>query len=145
MSRPLFLSAFGAVYACAFISYWLQFDGLYAADGLLPAAIHHEQVSQRLGQSTTLARINQHPSLLWLLGKDDDIDVAMELIAAIGIMCALLATAGVHHGALFLAMFAAYTTLYAAGQTFLSFQWDLFLLETGACAILYANELLLVD
>ena len=27
---------------------------------------------------------------------------------------------------------------YSLGQTFLSFQWDIFLLETGAAAVLYA-------
>ena len=138
-ARPLFLRAFAAVYACAFVSYWLQFDGLFGADGLLPAAKHHEHIAARVGSGVGLReRLRTHPSALWLLREHDDADVAMELCAVIGTLCAMLAIAGLHHGSLFALMFFAYLTLFSGGQTFLSFQWDLFLLETGAAAILYA-------
>ena len=36
------------------------------------------------------------------------------------------------------ALWALYLSLTVAGQTFLSFQWDVLLLETGLLAVLYA-------
>ena len=36
--RSLYLSGMGAVYVCAFVSYWLQYPGLLGASGLLRAA-----------------------------------------------------------------------------------------------------------
>ena len=137
-ARPLFLRSFAAVYACAFVSYWLQFEGLFGADGLLPAAKHHEQIAARGSGAGVRERVRAHPSALWLLREHDDVDVAMELCAVLGTLSAMLAVGGLHHGSLFLVMFCAYLTLFSGGQTFLSFQWDLFLLETGAAAILYA-------
>ncbi|KAH8057189.1 hypothetical protein JL722_6832 [Aureococcus anophagefferens] len=45
---------------------------------------------------------------------------------------------GLHHGALFAALFLGYLTLFVASQTWLGFQWDIFLLETGFWTALYA-------
>ena len=137
-ARSAFLSAFAACYTCAFISYYLQYEGLYGEDGLLPVASHHQKVSARLSGEPLKQQVGAHPSLLWLIRADDDTDVAMEAITMLGILCSMLATAGIHNALLFAAMFACYSTLFASGQTFLSFQWDLFLLETGAMTILYA-------
>lgn len=137
-ARPLFLAGLAAVYSCAFISYYLQFEGLFGIDGLMPAGLHHRKVAERLGGRPLQDKLRAHPSLLWLLRKDDDIDVALELVSVVGIVCSFLGVAGANHGALFLIMFSCYLTLFSCGQTFLSFQWDLFLLETGALAILYA-------
>jgi len=35
----LFLRGFGAVYVCAFMSYWLQYPGLFGDDGLGPTEV----------------------------------------------------------------------------------------------------------
>ena len=136
--RSAFLSAFSAVYTCAFVSYWLQFEGLYGADGLLPVSLHHTRVSERLGSASPRDKASSHPSLLWLLRADDDVDTFVEGLTLLGIILATLSIAGLHHGSLYLAMFVIYLTLFVEGQTFLSFQWDLFLLETGALTVLYA-------
>ena len=137
-ARPAFLSAFAAVYACAFISYWLQYDGLYSAEGLLPVKSHFTAMAKRIGPRSMREKMDAHPTLLWFLGGDDDIDITMEGLSLLGLLCAMLAVAGLHHGSLFLVMFCAYLSLFTGGQTFLSFQWDLFLLESGAATILYA-------
>jgi hypothetical protein len=136
-ARPLFLSSFGAIWVCAFVSYWLQFEGLYGADGLAPAGAYYKSIAKRIGATSLTEQLRAHPSLLWLLGSDD-LDVALEATALCGLLCAMLLTAGVHHGALLLGILVTYSTLFASGGTFLSFQWDLFLFETTACALVYA-------
>ena len=52
----------------------------------------------------------------------------------------MAATAGLHHGSVFFTMFICYLTLFSSGQVFLSFQWDLFILETGALSVLCAHR-----
>jgi hypothetical protein len=39
LARRLFLSFLGGIYTVAFVSYWMQFDGLLGSDGLLPVNI----------------------------------------------------------------------------------------------------------
>ncbi len=50
----------------------------------------------------------------------------------------LLALAGIAPTLLFVLLWVAYLSLTIAGQTFLSFQWDVLLLEAGLLACLYA-------
>lgn len=137
-ARTLFLSSFSAIYLCAFTSYLLQFDGLYSSKGLLPAHTHHQRIAAQHKGASLQRKFEAHPSLLWLLGPKEDMDVALEALTLLGILLSALGVAGMHHGLLFLTLFVSYLTLFAGGQTFLSFQWDLFLLETGAATVLYA-------
>lgn len=65
-------------------------------------------------------------------------DVIMELSALLGIALSGLAISGCHNLLVFAAMWLLYLSLVTAGQTFLHFQWDIFLLETGFITIFYA-------
>lgn len=179
--RSLFLSLLGAVYWCAFVSYYLQYPGLLGEDGLLPARRFWEQVrASRLPQvqnakgpvefdlnvplswwtdgllqghvrlpiltlptfmdDTRLRGYLDFPCLLWFLSdgsKTLQVDQAMNLVALLGILASGLAVVGVHHVSVFLLLYLNYLTLFLLGQRWLSFQWDIFLLETGAMALLY--------
>ena len=130
--RSLFLSSMGACYVAAFVSLWLQFPGLLGSDGLLPAGAYWRRLR---GAS---ARFAELPCLLWLLEDGDDVELALEGLIVLGAVVGCAVTAGVHHGSAFLFLFLAYLSCFLVGQTFLSFQWDLFLLETGASLVLYA-------
>lgn len=126
-ARSLYLRCLGGVYCCAFVSFWLQYPGLLGEDGLLPARQYWEGVEGGFWRA---------PSLLWF--TRGDFDATIQGIAGLGAMLGALAFYGVTHGAVFVALFLCYLSLFAVGQTFLSFQWDLFLIETGAASILYA-------
>ena len=137
--RSLFLSSFGAVYVCAFVSYWLQFEGLYGEDGLLPVRLFWTQIRERVGGGDApWSKFQRFPCLLWFADDDRNVSALVEGLSLVGAGLGALAVAGVHHGSLFVGMFLCYLSLYGLGQTFLSFQWDIFLLETGAAAVLYA-------
>lgn len=137
-ARSYFLSGFGAIYSMAFASFYLQQPGLLGDDGLLPAAAHWRRIvsSSATDDGGVFLKV---PSLLWLLGPDDNVDVMLECVALVGIALSALVVGGVvQHGVIFLVLFLSYLTLFISGQTWLSFQWDLFLLETGAMSVLYA-------
>ncbi|KAJ1457405.1 lipase maturation factor-domain-containing protein [Pelagophyceae sp. CCMP2097] len=136
MSRSLFLSALGGIYLAAFASFWLQYPGLIGGGGLLPAVAFWSRVQGAHGGGAWES-FKAVPCLFWL-SADGASDAALEAVTLIGLACACLGLGGVHHGLLFVVMFLCYLSLYTVGQTWLGFQWDIFLLETGAAAILYA-------
>lgn len=83
----------------------------------------------------------QLPCLLWFqksLFAGLDVDTIMEATSVLGTLCGVLAFVGFHHVSVFATAFVCYLSLFIMGQTFLGFQWDIFLLETGASLILYA-------
>ena len=129
--RSLYLALIGAVYVCAFGSYWLQFPGIYGSDGLVPVETHWKRIAR---SGSSYASI---PSVLWFKGGAP-VDVVMEGTALVGLACGAAALAGVHHASIFALAFLCYLSLFVLGPTFLSFQWDIFILETGAATILYA-------
>ena len=137
--RCLFLSSLGAIYCAAFLSCWLQYPGILGSDGLLPASSFWLRVRQGgRGGGSTWERFCSYPSLLWLVEDEGLVDVALEGLAALGALLGALAAGGLHHSSCFAVMWLAYLTLFSVGQQWLSFQWDLLLLETGFAAILYA-------
>ena len=74
------------------------------------------------------------PTLLWLWPSDA---LLLGLCWA-GIALSVAAVAGLAPIATFAALWLTYLSLTVAGQDFLSFQWDVLLLETGLLAVLYA-------
>ena len=50
--RSLYLSGIGAIYVCAFVSFWLQYPGLLGARGLLPASDFWRKVAPEFGAAS---------------------------------------------------------------------------------------------
>ncbi|KAL1496713.1 hypothetical protein AB1Y20_014306 [Prymnesium parvum] len=126
--RRLFLRCVGGLYVAAFTSFWLQLPGLVGDDGLLPARASWPPPRP----------FSSHPSLLSFAPSADAVELLLEALALGGVLGGMAALAGLHHAALFAALFLSYLSLFASCQPWLSFQWDLFLLETGAATVLYA-------
>ena len=86
--RRLFTSLMGVVYLCAFGSLWLQLDGLWGSEGVLPAAEFLARVTTALGDEAPFAV----PSLLWLGASDAQLHALMasgtffSLLVAIGVL-----------------------------------------------------------
>ncbi len=130
LSRGLFLRLLGLVYGVAFLSLAPQLPGLVGSEGLLPAAAYLERVHEVQGAEAYY----RLPTLLWLWPGDA---LLMGLCWA-GIGLSAAAVAGLAPIATFAALWLCYLSLTVAGQGFLSFQWDVLLLETGLLAVLYA-------
>jgi hypothetical protein len=75
----------------------------------------------------------------WFAGAAGvDVDAALEIIAIVGGAAAAAVVCGVIVSPLLALCWVAYLSLFVVGQTFLSFQWDIFLLELGFLGCLYA-------
>ena len=128
--RRWFLRTLGVIYLIAFVSLWVQVDGLIGSDGIspvsqfLPAA--HEQLS---GRAYSLL-----PTLCWFNSSN----AFLHFLCAGGVVLSLLLIAGIVPVVSLIALFVLYLSLTIAGQAFLSFQWDILLLETGFLAIFLA-------
>src|SRR5262249_23523640 len=129
----LFLRSLGAVYLCAFASLWVQLAGLIGAQGIAPARALLELARERLGSGAPLAL----PTLLWLTGGAD---WALHGLCALGVAAALALVAGRASFWAALAAWLAYLSLVCVGDVFLSFQWDMLLLEAGLVALLAASR-----
>ncbi len=130
LSRWLFLRLLAVVYLLAFGSLAPQLPGLVGADGLLPAAEYLDRAREFFGARAYY----QFPTLAWIAAGD----WALLALCWSGIVLAILALAGVAPMATFALLWALYLSLTVAGQDFLSFQWDILLLEAGLLACLYA-------
>ncbi len=129
--RRGFLGGLALVYLVAFLSLWVQIDGLIGSQGILPAATFMSQTGARLGD----ARHVTLPTMLWWLGAGD---ATLHALCAAGVTLAILLFAGVAPSLTALLLWLDYLSLYTVSGTFLSFQWDILLLETGALAVFYA-------
>lgn len=135
-ARDWFLRAVGLVYLIAFVSLWVQIDGLIGRDGILPISGFLSGARAQLGAQATMAL----PTLCWWNSSD----AFLHFLCGSGTVLSILLILGVVPIATLLLLFVCYLSLTIAGQTFLSFQWDILLLETGFLAILIAPVRLMV-
>ncbi len=130
LTRQLFLRLLAVVYLVAFVSLWVQLEGLIGRNGILPVGKFLESVESQIGA----ASYGQLPTLFWL----NDSDTALHLVSAAGVIGSLILIAGLFPGPAALVLWLLYLSLTTAGQVFLGFQWDNLLLETGLLAFLFA-------
>ena len=126
-TRQLFLRLLAAIYLIAFASLYVQILGLIGSHGIVPVGNLLDAVREQAG-APSYWRL---PTLAWLASSD----AALRGMALGGGLAALLAMTGILQGVAFGAMWILYLSLVTAGQEFLSFQWDVLLLETGFLAI----------
>ena len=129
-SRRWFLRSLGCIYLIAFLSLWMQVDGLIGAHGILPVAEYLPAAQEHFGERATLLL----PTLCWFNSSD----AFLHFLCGAGAVISILLIAGFLPVLSLLLLFVFYLSLTIAGQTFLSFQWDILLLETGFLAIFFA-------
>ena len=122
-----FLRVLAAIYFIAFVSFGVQATGLIGSHGILPFAAYLAAARQALGR----AAFWNLPTLFWLNSSD----AALAAVWIIGAMCALAAVVGYRQRTLLAVCLVLWLSLCAVGQDFLSFQWDVLLLEAGFLAI----------
>ena len=128
--RALFARLVGLVYGLAFLSLWGQIDGLIGSGGILPVADYLDNVRMHLGG----AAYWRLPTLCWLSASD----TVLHLLCGGGFLVAVLIALGIAPAPMLCLAWLFYLSLVVAGQAFLSFQWDILLLETGFLAIFFA-------
>jgi predicted DCC family thiol-disulfide oxidoreductase YuxK len=124
----VFLRGLGLIFLAAFVSLGVQVVGLVGSQGISPAGEYLDHIAHIVGA----ARFWQVPTLFWLGASDWMLQGACWLGAA----CALRVVVNpFQRGALALC-YALYLSLFHVGQEFLSFQWDMLLIEAGFLGLL---------
>lgn len=124
-----FLRGLGIVYLIAFVSFWLQIDGLIGENGILPISEFLPNVRQQVGAHSVWLL----PTLCWLNSSD----TFLHFLCGGGVFVSVLLIVGFIPGVCLILLFVSYLSLAIAGQTFFYFQWDILLLETGFLAIFF--------
>ena len=125
-----FLRALGIIYLIAFVSLWVQVDGLVGSNGMSPVNQFLAAVRTQLGPDG----YTQLPTLCWFSSSD----AFLHFLCGSGVVCSLLLIFGVAPAVSLVALFVFYLSLTIAGQDFFNFQWDVLLLETGFLSIFFA-------
>jgi len=126
-ASALFLRLLALSYLAAFVSLWVQVDGLIGPRGILPADRFLEWVRGQTGNE----RYWLVPTLAWLSPGAGMLHFlcGAGAVVSLAVLLGIAPTLG-----LFLA-WVFYLSLSSVGQIFLGYQWDALLLETGLLAI----------
>jgi lipase maturation factor 1 len=125
--QSVFVKCLAVIWLVAFVSFGVQADGLIGSHGVQPVGEYLSRVREFLGGGAWHAA----PTLFWLNSSD----AAVRIVWIAGALSAVLAYLGVVRRAALLSAFILYLSLLNGTQEFLSFQWDLLLLEAGLLAI----------
>jgi len=126
----LFLRLLGIIYLIAFWSLSTQIVGLVGERGILPAGVFLHSVSQRTGPERFLIL----PTVFWV----DAGNAFLQGVTLAGATLSFGLALGFFDLPILCLLWMFYLSLYVVGGGFLSFQWDILLLETGFLAIFLA-------
>ncbi len=124
----------GLCYFVAFRSLYNQYPGLFGYNGLVPGDIFLSKIVDQLTFGSSLYGIFQ---------SNIQLDCLLDYLFIIGTSASIFIVTGFHSSLLFLITFICYLLIYTIGQeVFLSFQWDILLLEIGFLSIFTSPYLL---
>jgi predicted DCC family thiol-disulfide oxidoreductase YuxK len=126
----LFLRLFGLIYFFAFFSFAVQAQGLIGSHGILPLA----ELVDVIARNTGVERYFLMPMVFWWNASD----LAIQTVCWAGCALSLFLVLNLLPRLSLLLLFVLYLSLLYAGQVFMNFQWDVFLLETGFLALILA-------
>ncbi|HVW84875.1 MAG TPA: lipase maturation factor family protein, partial [Bryobacteraceae bacterium] len=138
VERPTYYAAtsiFSRVFAflclIAFASFGMQVRGLIGSSGILPISMYLRIATTQFGSSA----VWRVPTIFWWAHSD----FALLSITWGGVALAAIATIARAHSKwqkiIFAILFVYYLSIVSAGQIFMSYQWDLLLVETAFLAI----------
>ncbi|TNN14381.1 Lipase maturation factor 2 isoform 2 [Schistosoma japonicum] len=134
--KERFLLCLSFIYLFAFASLYIQLPGLYSEKGVTPVqtlTLNVPKDASDLVKNLNLLRFAEFLQL--------DVYMCLELVTVVGIVLSFLSsfTSAFRIGPVFLALWLLYLSVVKVGQTFLWFQWDILLLESGFIAILLSS------
>ncbi len=126
ISRNLFGRGLGLCSAIAFVSIWVQIEGLVGKDGILPVGAFLRRVlDYTQSESVTWEAFSFVPSLFWLSHET----WFLHLVCGVGLAASAALIAGLVPRWAALIAWVCYLSICTVGQVFLGYQWDALLLE----------------
>lgn len=123
----IFLRFLGVIYLIAFASLGVQVQGLLGSQGILPAGGFLKAVFAQIGPEGYWLV----PTLAWFNSSD----FFLQFLCWGGVVFALLVILDLAPPLVLFLCWLFYLSLVNIGQDFLSFQWDILLLEVGFLAV----------
>lgn len=134
LSGWLFPRVMGAVFLSAFVSLWVQIEGLAGSRGILPVAAQMDAITAHFAANgQPLMAYTRFPSLLWFGAGD----AMLHGWLALGALASLSLILGFGPAVAALTAWACYLSFAAAVPVFLDFQWDALLLEAGFLLVFF--------
>ena len=130
LSSSLFLRLVGFIYLLAFASLGMQIIGLVGSKGIFPAHEYLDAVRNHTGNE----RFWLLPTLAWLNSSD----AFLRFLCWGGAVFSIFIILGILPAFFLFLNWVFYLSLLGIGGPFLSFQWDVLLVETGFLAIFLA-------
>ncbi|WDE09134.1 lipase maturation factor family protein [Thalassomonas viridans] len=127
LTVQVFLRLLALIYLTAFTSFAIQALGLIGNEGILPLT----EYFQAIGQNTGREKYWLLPSIFWL----STTDTSIQLVSWGGVLLSLMLLFNILPRLSLLLLYLCYLSLVSAGQIFMSYQWDILLLECGFLAI----------
>jgi len=124
----LFLRGFGLIYLAAFLSFAVQAQGLIGSHGIVPLA----EVTDAVAASAGRERFWLMPMVFWWSSSD----FAIKAVCGAGVIFSLLVICNLLTRLSLVLLYVLYLSLLYAGQVFMTYQWDTFLLEAGFLALI---------
>lgn len=133
ISRFLYVRGIALIFLIAFISLHMQVCGLFGRDGILPIGDLMSHVSSSLS-SPGLSKFFIFPTIFWFDSSNGFLIAA----CVVGELAALAATLGLMSMLNLFVCWLFYLSFVISGSEFMSFQWDILLLEAGFLSIIWA-------
>jgi lipase maturation factor 1 len=133
--RWLFLRGLALIFLIAFVSLWVQMEGLIGSHGIVPAQELMSAAKAAAAQNHLgLERFHRFPTLAWWSASDR----ALNWQCALGVAGSLALLAGVAPALMLALLWLLYLSFCTISSPFFNFQWDILLLEAGFLAIFYS-------
>ncbi len=126
----LFLRLLGFIFLAAFASFGVQALALIGSEGILPVQDMKDMLENHLGGDRYFVR----PMIFWWSASD----AAISSVCWGGVALSILLIFNFMPWLCLLFLYLLYLSLINAGQIFMNYQWDAFLVETGFLALLLA-------
>lgn len=133
ISRFLYVRGTALIFFIAFISLHMQVNGLFGQDGILPIGEFMKSVATFLSNHG-LFKFFVFPNVFWF-GVSDTF---LNSVCLVGEIASLAAAAGALSMLNLAICWFIYLSFVGAGSDFMSFQWDILLLEAGMLSIIWA-------
>jgi predicted DCC family thiol-disulfide oxidoreductase YuxK len=127
LCTALFLRLIGLIYLAAFVSLGVQARGLIGSHGILPL----NEFTSAVASSVGTERFFVMPMVFWWNSSD----LLIQLVCWTGAALSVLVVCNLLTRLSLLLLYLLYLSLLYAGQAFMTYQWDTFLLEGGFLAL----------
>lgn len=128
----IFLRALAVISFIAFLSLHVQISGLIGEQGIMPAQDYLNSIEENTGTERYL----RFPTLAWL-GSNNE---ALKTLTVSGMLLSILLFFNLAPALILLLIWMLYLSLVTVGQVFMSYQWDMLLLETLFLSVFLAPK-----